>query len=94
MCDLNLFGIIFSEFIEGVSQFSVRGDTGSKMKCMLLADIESIIDSIMFLFVSVAFKIYDIDQDGFISNGELFQVCVNTSSLICSSIENCFELVL
>ena len=25
-------------------------------------------------FFAVAFKIYDIDKDGFISNGELFQV--------------------
>ena len=33
---------------------------------------------LFFLFkqphISVAFNIYDIDQDGFISNGELFQV--------------------
>ena len=28
----------------------------------------------VLLIVSVAFKIYDIDKDGFISNGELFQV--------------------
>jgi Ca2+-binding EF-hand superfamily protein len=26
------------------------------------------------LIILVAFKIYDIDKDGFISNGELFQV--------------------
>lgn len=44
----------FQEFIEGVSQFSVKGDKDSKLK--------------------FAFRIYDIDQDGFISNGELFQV--------------------
>jgi len=44
----------FKEFIEGVSQFSVRGDKDSKLK--------------------FAFKIYDMDKDGFISNGELFQV--------------------
>ncbi|KAF3852670.1 hypothetical protein F7725_006025 [Dissostichus mawsoni] len=36
----------FKEFIEGVSQFSVK----------------------------VAFRIYDMDKDGYISNGELFQV--------------------
>merc|ERR1712066_304301 len=42
------------EFIEGVSQFSVKGDKDSKLK--------------------FAFKIYDMDKDGFISNGELFQV--------------------
>lgn len=28
----------------------------------------------MFVFATVAFKIYDMDGDGFISNGELFQV--------------------
>ena len=44
----------FKEFIQGVSQFSVKGDKQSKLK--------------------FAFRIYDIDNDGFISNGELFQV--------------------
>ncbi|XP_068681400.1 calcineurin subunit B type 1-like [Montipora foliosa] len=42
------------KFIEGVSQFSVKGDKESKLK--------------------FAFRIYDMDNDGFISNGELFQV--------------------
>lgn len=44
----------FKEFIQGVSQFSVKGDRESKLK--------------------FAFRIYDIDNDGFISNGELYQV--------------------
>lgn len=44
----------FKEFIEGISQFSVKGDKESKLR--------------------FAFKIYDMDKDGFISNGELFQV--------------------
>jgi len=44
----------FREFIEGVSQFSVKGDKESKLK--------------------FAFRIYDMDNDGTISNGELFQV--------------------
>lgn len=43
-----------SEFIQGVSQFSVKGDKVSKLR--------------------FAFRIYDMDNDGFISNGELFQV--------------------
>ena len=30
--------------------------------------------TMMLLMCAVAFKIYDIDGDGFISNGELFQV--------------------
>lgn len=44
----------FKEFIQGVSQFSVKGDKGSKLR--------------------FAFRIYDIDNDGYISNGELYQV--------------------
>ena len=44
----------FKEFIQGLSQFSVKGDKISKLR---------------FLF-----KIYDIDNDGYISNGELYQV--------------------
>lgn len=44
----------FREFIEGVSQFSVKGDKSLKLK--------------------FAFKIYDVDKDGYISNGELFTV--------------------
>lgn len=46
----------FKEFIQGVSQFSVKGDKLSKLR--------------------FAFRIYDMDNDGFISNGELFQVSV------------------
>jgi len=44
----------FTEFIKGMSQFSVKGDKEAKMR--------------------FAFKIYDMDKDGYISNGELFQV--------------------
>ncbi|KAK2706754.1 hypothetical protein QYM36_014705 [Artemia franciscana] len=44
----------FKEFIQGVSQFSVKGDKESKLR--------------------FAFRIYDMDNDGFISNGELFQI--------------------
>ncbi|KAM4751208.1 calcineurin subunit B type 1b [Anableps anableps] len=44
----------FMEFMEGVSQFSIRGDKLQKLR--------------------FAFRVYDMDKDGFISNGELFQV--------------------
>ncbi|XP_041468705.1 calcineurin subunit B type 2 [Lytechinus pictus] len=44
----------FKEFIQGVSQFSVKGDKESKLRFF--------------------FRIYDVDHDGYISNGELFQV--------------------
>lgn len=46
--------MVVSEFIQGMSQFSVKGDKASKLK--------------------FAFRIYDVDNDGYISNGELFQV--------------------
>lgn len=51
---------MFSEFIQGISQFSVKGDKNTKLK--------------------FAFRIYDMDRDGFISNGELFQVGINVLS--------------
>ncbi|KAI6212871.1 hypothetical protein M3Y94_00080400 [Aphelenchoides besseyi] len=44
----------FKEFIQGISQFSVKGDKNIKL--------------------NFAFRIYDMDRDGYISNGELFQV--------------------
>jgi len=44
----------FREFIQGISQFSVKGDKNVKLR--------------------FAFRIYDMDRDGYISNGELFQV--------------------
>lgn len=51
----------FKEFIQGVSQFSVKGDKLSKLR--------------------FAFRIYDMDNDGYISNGELFQVRLHRISL-------------
>ena len=52
----NNFTCFITEFIQGVSQFSVKGDKLSKLR--------------------FAFRIYDMDNDGFISNGELFQVSI------------------
>ena len=52
LIDINFYS--FKEFIEGISQFSVKGEKEAKLK--------------------FAFKIYDMDRDGFISNTELFQV--------------------
>jgi len=46
--------IQFSEFLAGLSIFTVKGNKEKKLK--------------------FAFEVYDIDGDGFISNGELFQV--------------------
>ncbi|XP_063413148.1 calcineurin subunit B type 1-like isoform X1 [Mytilus trossulus] len=44
----------FKEFLNGLSQFSVKGDPKDKLR--------------------FAFAIYDMDKDGYISNGELYQV--------------------
>ena len=60
----------FQEFVGGLSAFSSRGGREEKLKCWFL----------FFSYVSliirplVAFKVYDVDRDGFISNGELFLV--------------------
>ncbi|XP_060896982.1 calcineurin subunit B type 1-like [Labrus mixtus] len=48
------FCFLIGEFIEGVSQFSIKGDKEQKLR--------------------FAFSIYDMDKDGYISNGDLFQV--------------------
>lgn len=53
--------VFFVEFIQGVSQFSVKGDKESKLR--------------------FAFRIYDMDNDGYISNGELFQVSFLSENL-------------
>lgn len=50
----------FKEFIEGLSQ------TSSKSKFSVKSDKEQ--------KLRFAFRIYDMDRDGYISNGELFQV--------------------
>lgn len=33
---------------------------------------------LIIIFCSVLFDVYDVDADGYISNGELFYVCVVT----------------
>jgi Ca2+-binding EF-hand superfamily protein len=45
----------------------VKGDKESKLKCKHQKKNNQIID---LIFILVAFKIYDIDKDGFISNGK------------------------
>ena len=62
----------FKEFIQGVSQFSVKGDKTSKLKFAFRYSFR-IADN-MSPNIELFFRIYDIDNDGYISNGELFQV--------------------
>lgn len=56
----------FKEFLIGLSAFSQNGKQEDKLRCII---------SISYL-IKVAFKLYDIDRDGYISNGELFLVLV------------------
>ena len=67
----------FQEFVGGLSAFSSRGGRDEKLRCAFVSTRQG-----PFLFASthddfcspVAFKVYDVDRDGFISNGELFLV--------------------
>ena len=64
----------FKEFLQGVSQFSVKGDRNAKLK--------------------FAFRIYDLDNDGFISNGELFQVWHWKLNRLCTNIDfSCLQVL-
>ena len=60
--------VFLLEFIGGISQFSVKGDKESKLRCKRTDHFECKITTLLFLLV--AFKIYDMDKDGFISNGK------------------------
>lgn len=57
----------FREFLTGLSFFSSRGGKTDKLGCMLYVKLR-------VYFFAVVFRIYDLDGDGFISNGELFAV--------------------
>ena len=53
--------IDFKEFLTGINVFSGKGTPEDKLKCNMY-------------FKIVIFKVYDMDRDGYISNGELFLV--------------------
>jgi len=54
-----------------LSAFSSRGGREEKLKCTFkpVSGFEA-----NFIWDPVAFKVYDVDRDGYISNGELFLV--------------------
>lgn len=58
----------------GLSAFSSRGGREEKLRCQ--SPQTSVANHItdLFSFFPVAFKVYDVDRDGYISNGELFLV--------------------
>jgi hypothetical protein len=76
MCSWNCSGggtVDFQEFVGGLSAFSSRGGREEKLKCELLS-VPCSHRQLTVTHVLVAFKVYDVDRDGFISNGELFLV--------------------
>ena len=62
----------FQEFVGGLSAFSSRGGREEKLKCTSIILIKSFEQPEQRY--AVAFKVYDVDRDGYISNGELFLV--------------------
>ena len=68
----------FQEFVGGLSAFSSRGGREEKLKCKSISNAPTYLSSSHFILfwssILVAFKVYDIDRDGYISNGELFLV--------------------
>lgn len=69
-------GIIHAEFIKGISMFSTRGDRKKKLECVCNGGGGGFQSArpAHSRGPAVAFKIYDVDKDGYISNAELFQV--------------------
>jgi len=70
----------FQEFVSGLSAFSSRGGREEKLHCACprlsgSAHLNGGPSPLTNLILrTVAFKVYDMDRDGYISNGELFLV--------------------
>jgi serine/threonine-protein phosphatase 2B regulatory subunit len=68
----------FSEFVGGLSAFSSKGGREEKLRCKYTRSTSMYYNIVMLtprsFCLPVAFKVYDIDRDGFISNGELYLV--------------------
>jgi serine/threonine-protein phosphatase 2B regulatory subunit len=64
----------FQEFIAGLSAFSSKGNKEEKLRCTFHFFTTFCVYATAVMLISVAFKVYDMDRDGFISNGELFLV--------------------
>lgn len=60
----------FQEFVGGLSAFSSKGGREEKLRCRWWFQAHMG----RFADCSVAFKVYDMDRDGYISNGELYLV--------------------
>ena len=58
----------------GLSAFSSKGGREEKLRCECYAGKASRLGACLRTLTPVAFKVYDMDRDGFISNGELYLV--------------------
>ena len=63
----------FQEFVGGLSAFSSRGGRDEKLRCTPIRKRFCVVFK-AYDDCAVAFKVYDMDRDGYISNGELFLV--------------------
>jgi Ca2+-binding EF-hand superfamily protein len=80
----------FQEFVGGLSAFSIRGGREEKLRCA--CDPRSF--RRLWLQPSclpVAFKVYDVDRDGYISNGELFLVL---KMMVGNNLKVCFFIII
>lgn len=63
----------FQEFVGGLSAFSSKGGREEKLRCECQRQAGEKGQPARTLTI-VAFKVYDMDRDGYISNGELYLV--------------------
>lgn len=65
----------FQDFVGGLSAFSSKGGREEKLRCKSVPLLCSRVQHAKSRkYRSVAFKVYDMDRDGYISNGELYLV--------------------
>lgn len=66
----------FQEFVGGLSAFSSKGGREEKLRCEWTSTSLSRGRPVCrgITLTAVAFKVYDMDRDGYISNGELYLV--------------------
>ena len=64
----------FQDFVGGLSAFSSKGGREEKLRCKRIFQCSPGLAYSLGNFHVVAFKVYDMDRDGYISNGELYLV--------------------
>jgi hypothetical protein len=72
----------FQEFVGGLSAFSSKGGREEKLRCEYFKALQPFMlqrrgcrkTRCGVTLTPVAFKVYDMDRDGYISNGELYLV--------------------